>query len=153
MTEPADRDWAEFVTLSQSSALENTSTQDCAAACKALESLASAARHICEISADHCEEAKARLRTATDRVHAACPQCEVRAQQAQEAQGTTMTSDTLVVHTAQSSRGGCGGCATASGAPDFGTAIFVIATLSARIRWAARRRSKKSSSDSQRASP
>jgi len=55
----AGAEWSDFE--SQASALDNASTQDCATACKALESLARAAQHICDVSPGECDAAKTRL--------------------------------------------------------------------------------------------
>jgi hypothetical protein len=121
--------WQDFE--SQQQALENTSTQDCVTACRALESLARAAQHICDVAPDHCEDAKARLAAASDRVHAACPQCEVRTQApVEQGKGTTTAADSVQTQTVASepARGGCAGCAVSSGAPD---AAFVVLMLMA----------------------
>ncbi len=121
--------WQDFEAEQQ--ALESASTQDCATACKALESLARAAQHICEVAPEHCDEAKAKLRAATDRVHAACPQCEVRAQ----------GNAPPVVHTSEqvegvqvSKSGGCAGCTTAGHDEGRSALALILAALLARRR-------------------
>jgi hypothetical protein len=108
--------WEDFQT--QVVVIENTSTQDCAVACKALESLARAAQHICDVAPEHCEEAKARLAAMANRVHAACPQCEIRAQSPPPQVETVATSES--VH----SSAGCADCATSGGTPDATLAIL-----------------------------
>jgi hypothetical protein len=50
----------------------------CSTACAALSSMGRAAEHLCELAsdADHrCEDARARVRSATERVRASCPAC------------------------------------------------------------------------------
>lgn len=123
----AGAEWSDFE--SQASALDNASTQDCATACKALESLSRAAQHICEVAPDQCDAAKARLKSASDRVHAACPSCEVRAQTATGAgAGAPRTDQVLVVQSAPE-HGGCAGCATSNAHGDVGAAAFVLLLL------------------------
>jgi MYXO-CTERM domain-containing protein len=114
--------WSDFD--AQAGALESASLQDCATACKALDSLERAAQHICEVAPEHCEAAKARAKSAADRVHAACPSCEVRA----ETKTGSATGDVMVVQSAPS-HGGCAGCAMAAAHGDAGVAIFVVALL------------------------
>ena len=125
-TADAGDPWSAFT--QQESALETTTTSDCDTACKALESLARAADHICRVAPEHCDEAKARLRAASDRVHAACPQCAARAELAP---GETR-NDGVPVTTVQASErapSGCGGCTTASTRGSGGLALFALALL------------------------
>lgn len=124
--------WTDFTTQSQS--LENTSSQDCATACKALESLARAAQHICDVAPEHCEEAKSRLRAASDRVHAACPQCNVAAHG--DATPPVVDAKTTNVAAAESTRGGgCAGCTTASTTPaDAGVMTLALAAIVGLVR-------------------
>lgn len=120
--------WTDFA--QQESALENTSTSDCATACKALESLARAAEHICAVAPEHCDEARARVRAATDRVHAACPQCTVGTATVSNApQARAENQSVEVVAASRESRGGCAGCATAGREPGAGLALLSLATL------------------------
>ena len=126
----------------QESALETASIQDCATACKALESLARAAQHLCVVAPEHCDEAKAKLRTASDRVHASCPQCEVRAEVAprpiqfsgQESSGTVQTE------AAPTKGGGCAGCSVSAHETGSGALAFAALALGAGIRRRRRRR-------------
>ena len=128
----AGAEWSDFE--AQAGALDNTSTQDCATACKALDSLARAAEHICQVAPDQCEAAKARVKNASERVHAACPTCETRA----EATGTAPAGDTVLV--AQSApRSGCAGCAISGTNGDAELAVLG-AVLLAGIGWRRRRR-------------
>ena len=122
----AGAEWSDFE--SQASALDNASTQDCATACKALESLSRAAQHICEVAPDQCEAAKARLKNASDRVHAACPSCEVRAEATAQPNAPTTGDHALVVQSAPE-HGGCAGCAMASHGESAGAAAFVLSLL------------------------
>jgi len=123
--------WGDFA--QQESALENTSTSDCETACKALESLARAAEHICSVAPEHCDEAKARLRSASDRVHAACPQCAVRAQA--PAPPARAQNEVVVVQGTSASGGGCAGCATAPRSSNGDLALLGLGLLLlARIR-------------------
>jgi len=103
--------WADFTT--EEGALENVSTSDCETACKALESLARAAEHVCNVDPARCEEARAKVRAASDRVHAACPQCAVRTHA--EAPPPTAGQPVPIVARTESAPApaGCGGCATA----------------------------------------
>jgi MYXO-CTERM domain-containing protein len=133
----AGADWSDFE--SRANALDNTSTQDCATACKALESLSRAAQHICEVAPDQCDAAKARLKNATDRVHAACPSCEVRAGAGAAAQQPMSDHENTVVVERSAPHGGCGGCATSSrGDALAGSALSLL--LLAGIGWRRRRR-------------
>jgi MYXO-CTERM domain-containing protein len=132
----AGAEWSDFE--AQASALDNTSTQDCATACKALESLSRAAQHICEVAPDECESAKAKLKTASDRVHAACPSCEVRAGTTAGAPNTHAEEHTLTVQSAPE-HGGCAGCAMSSrGDAAAGASLSLL--LLAGIGWRRRRR-------------
>jgi len=126
--------WRDFV--AQDEAIENATTQDCATACKALESLARAAQHICDVAPDKCDDAKARLRAASERVHAACPQCSA-ATQAPPA----MNDQVETVSTREAPRtGGCAGCAVASSTTrDASGALGALMALAALVRLRRRR--------------
>lgn len=130
-----EKAWSDF--NAQDGALESASTQDCATACKALESLARAAQHLCDVAPEHCDEAKAKLRTATDRVHAACPQCEVRAEVAPRA--NDFSGQTVVAESATTKRGGCAGCAVATRESGGGAIAFALGALLTGIRRRRRR--------------
>ena len=67
----AGTDWADF--SRNASALDDVSPADCETACKALQSLARAAEHICAVAPEHCQEARSRLAAAREKVRAACP--------------------------------------------------------------------------------
>ncbi|WP_437718732.1 hypothetical protein WMF45_21285 [Sorangium sp. So ce448] len=57
---------------------EPTSTPPCETACRALASMSRAAQHLCGLAGDadqRCDSARARVKSATDRVEARCPRC------------------------------------------------------------------------------
>jgi MYXO-CTERM domain-containing protein len=114
----------------QQYAAEATDTQQCAVACKALESLARATQQLCEIGPEHCEEARAKLRDVMARVRAACPEC-----QSAQNPPPTMTADTHTVQAAEvSHRGGCAGCATSGSSPEIPWLVAGLALFAARRR-------------------
>jgi uncharacterized protein (TIGR03382 family) len=133
-----DDPWQQFVdddttllrSLPEADAAVATGTTDCAQACKALESLSRAAKHICDIAPEHCKEARARLSDATARVRAVCPSCAITEEQRAGGQASAID----VQETVQVSRtsGGCGGCATApqsdAGAP-YALALALLAWI------------------------
>ncbi|HEY1956250.1 MAG TPA: MYXO-CTERM sorting domain-containing protein [Polyangiaceae bacterium] len=120
--------WSEF--QANATALDAPSP-DCATACKALESLARAADHICAIAPEHCQEARARVAAARERVRAACPDCAISFQ---DEYRTGATTEVLAVRSAPS-RGGCAGCAMTPSSGS-GGALFALGLglLLARIR-------------------
>ncbi|WP_438036819.1 hypothetical protein [Sorangium sp. So ce204] len=57
---------------------EPTSAPPCETACRALASMSRAAQHLCGLAGDadqRCDSARARVKSATDRVEARCPRC------------------------------------------------------------------------------
>lgn len=114
----AESAWSEV----QQRAAEVAATQDCRVACRALESLSRATKKLCDIGPDHCEEARAKLRDATARVRATCPECEVKttvepkATNPPPAPPSYAGSDTVAKEeaAAPSKSGGCAGCGIAS---------------------------------------
>jgi hypothetical protein len=61
----------------------NGAEDPCAVACRALASMRSSADHLCQLSGDgdgRCDDARARVRGATQRVKSVCPACAVAAQ-------------------------------------------------------------------------
>lgn len=63
---------------SPDAAAAQSSGDPCATACHALASMGRAADHLCGLSGEddtRCEGARARVKNATDRVHAQCPAC------------------------------------------------------------------------------
>jgi hypothetical protein len=61
----------------------NGAEDPCAVACRALASMRSSADHLCQLSGDgdgRCDDARARVRGATQRVRAVCPACSAATQ-------------------------------------------------------------------------
>ncbi len=119
-----EKTWSEV----QQQAAQADSAQDCAIACRALESLARATRHLCELGPEHCDEARAKLREATERVRAACPDCAATGA-TPTTEPRTAPSDQLVSAGATSTapergRGGCASCTTTDSASDVASGLF-----------------------------
>lgn len=109
----SDKTWTQV----QQNAAEAESAQDCAIACRALESLSRATQHLCDLGPEHCDEARAKLREATERVRAACPECAaVRGAQPEARMATAPPSagggsaDRAVAAESTQRGGGCAGC-------------------------------------------
>lgn len=124
--------------------IDQLSTSDCAAACKALASIRRAADRICELEpGPRCDAARAKADNATKRVREACPDCailglkkdeEQEKRAARPAEAPAPPSPAAESVPAES-RGGCRNCTTASGAPDRGDfAVFALAALLIRRR-------------------
>lgn len=120
------------------------STNDCAAACKALASIRRATDRICELEpGPRCDAARAKAEDATKRVRDACPECAIARLEddhvkkpGEEGRATTPPADTPSAKPAaapapeRSEARGCRSCATSSGAPDRGDfAVFAVAAL------------------------
>ncbi len=116
----SQKTWSEV----QQQAAEAENTQDCAIACRALESLARATQHLCDLGPEHCDEARAKLREATERVRAACPECaagrgaQTEAPHVVNAPPAPAGGGTEAVQAESTRGGGCAGCNTASSARD-----------------------------------
>ncbi len=57
---------------------DSSAADPCATACSALESMARAAKHLCDLTGDgdaRCDNARSRVSGATERVSASCPAC------------------------------------------------------------------------------
>jgi len=57
---------------------ETSSASPCTTACRALASMERAAEHLCDLSGSddtRCDSARARVKSATERVYAQCPSC------------------------------------------------------------------------------
>jgi hypothetical protein len=121
----------------QERAAEALASQDCRVACRALESLQRATKRLCDIGPEHCEEARAKLRDATERVRTTCPECEVKAVQstskpppAPPQYGGGADKTVAREEAAPAKSGGCAGCNTAAGARgSIGLAILVLLAL------------------------
>jgi len=118
----SEKTWAEV----QQQAAQAENTQDCAIACRALESLSRATQHLCDIGPEHCDEARAKLREATQRVRAACPECAaVRGEQpeprvmtnAPPTAGGTNADQAVAAESTQRG-GGCAGCSASESSGD-----------------------------------
>lgn len=112
-----------------------TSSTDCAASCRALESMRRAADHLCAIEhGDRCEQARAKVRDAIDRVRVSCPGCPSSQPESAAvvpsppptpptppptppppAQSGDLHAEARTVSADSPKRGGCAGCATTSG--------------------------------------
>jgi MYXO-CTERM domain-containing protein len=132
----AEQAWAEV----QKSSTEALASQDCRLACRALESLQRATKRLCDIGPEHCEEARAKLRDATQRVRTTCPECEVQTNvPADQPKNANMPppsyggggSDTLASESAPQKSGGCAGCNTSTSDPGI-AGLVVLAVLALR---------------------
>jgi hypothetical protein len=113
----SDKAWAEV----QKSSAEALASQDCRVACRALESLQRATRRLCDIGPEHCEEARAKLKDATNRVRTTCPECEVQTvqpgvdpktatQPPPEGRAGGSSDQAVATEAAPSKSGGCASC-------------------------------------------
>jgi hypothetical protein len=121
--------------------VESLSVADCTLSCKALASMERARDRICELAPGaRCDEARAKVASAQEKVAAACPSCAVnkkpepapppadaKASAHPVAEGTSVQ--------AERERGGCASCRIA-GAPRGGVAgdatLLVLATVALR---------------------
>jgi hypothetical protein len=136
LAEP-EKAWADV----QQQAAEAESTQDCALACKALQSLARATQHLCDLGPDHCDEARAKLREASERVHAICPDCAVGSGGAAPPPRTPTpapapaegSNDRVVAETATQRGGGCAGCSASTSRGDLAVPGLALLALLASV--------------------
>jgi hypothetical protein len=124
--------------------------QDCAAACRAIDSMRSATERICEIDpGDPCARARETLRKSGARVRAACPDCAVASDKKlapQEADAPPQaprpttpqgTAEAEAVH----SKGGCASCTTVGErSGDEEAPPWALLVLGSVAMWATRRR-------------
>jgi uncharacterized protein (TIGR03382 family) len=113
---PAFADEREDLLRQLSQEYEALSTSDCVAACRALGSMQRAADRLCEMDAGTaCAEARAKVEDARKRVRAACPACV--AERPEPPAPSTTPSPELSANAppAESARGGCAGCSSATG--------------------------------------
>ncbi len=117
------------------------STADCSTACRALGSIRRVADRICALDpGEPCASARTKAEDATRRVREACPDCAVAAiappsPMPASREATVATTDSGPP--AESKRGGCAGCTTASGTTDpanAGGLVFAVAALAVRRR-------------------
>ncbi len=122
----AGTEWADF--SQNASALDDVTPADCETACKALQSLARAAEHICAVAPEHCQEARARVAAAREKVRAACPDCAVQFQDDRTKGEVTVATESAPA------RGGCAGCTTSGGGARGALFALAMLLLLARIR-------------------
>jgi len=107
-----DRDWA---------SLQNA---DCATACRALDSMRHAADRLCALDqGDRCARAQQRVRDATDRVRATCPDCAAANKEEQAkvpAAGEQPQETSATAPPAEQRGGGCAACAVGMPSVDGG---------------------------------
>jgi MYXO-CTERM domain-containing protein len=130
MQAEVDRDYAQAM------------ASDCTTACHALESMKRATDRLCVLDpGDRCAKAKQKLGDATTRVRTACPACaeELSAPGSNPVPTPAMAppSEALANSEAVHSRGGCGGCASATGPAD---AVAPVALLGLAVMTMRRRR-------------
>lgn len=125
----AGAEWADF--SQNASALDDVTPADCETACKALQSLARAAEHICAVAPEHCQEARARVAAAREKVRAACPDCAVQFQDDRAKGEVTVANESL---RSAPARGGCAGCTTSGGGARGALFALAMLLLLARIR-------------------
>ncbi len=146
-------DEAEDLARSIASQAEALSTDDCAAACKALASMRRATDRLCSLDAGRrCADARARLDDASRKVRAACPTCEVAMPAPPEDKPSVVHApakggapppaapEAASAPPSESRRGGCAGCSGASGGTDAGTIVAVVTALVTLARRTRRRR-------------
>lgn len=108
-------------------------TDDCAAACKALDSMRRSVQRLCELEPGaRCEEARKTLADSERRVVAACPVC-VRSPPPPP-EDRMAKAEAAPLPASERAPRGCGGCEAGTAPGD--ASIFVLATLSllARLR-------------------
>lgn len=125
----AESAWAEV----QKSSAEALASKDCRVACRALESLQRATKRLCDIGPEHCEEARAKLKDATERVRTTCPECEVQtvqppkiATQPPEPTSAGASHDQAMTEGAPSKSGGCASCNATQADPSVLGALALV---------------------------
>jgi MYXO-CTERM domain-containing protein len=133
----------DLATLQKSLADEQValSTADCSTACRALGSIRRVTDRICVLDpGEPCTSARTKADESARRVREACPDCAIAALAPppvpREATVATMDSGPP----AESKRGGCAGCTTASGASEHANAAGLAFALTALL---LRRRSRR----------
>jgi hypothetical protein len=118
--------------------------QDCAVACRAVDSMRSATERICEIDpGDPCARARDTLRKSAARVRTACPECSAATEKRlapQEAAVPASPPQGTAQAEAVRTRGGCASCTVGrGGASDEGALPWALLVAGAAV-WATRRR-------------
>jgi hypothetical protein len=119
------------------------STADCMTACRALGSIRRVADRICALDpGEPCTSARAKAEDATRRVREACPDCAIAAlaPPPPKTEERTMVLDSGPP--AESKRGGCAGCTTATASPSnrVNAGLLFVALLALVSRLRGRRR-------------
>ncbi len=119
---------------------EALSTEDCTAACRALASIKRATERLCALDpGPPCQAARAKERSATERVREACPDCAVALTPPKEREPVVAAEAQRPP--AESARGGCAGCVMAPAyAPSPSDVLSVAAILIALARRARKKR-------------
>ncbi|MBL8607201.1 MAG: hypothetical protein JNL38_07765, partial [Myxococcales bacterium] len=129
--------------------VESLSTDDCAAACKALESMGRAAERICTLEPGvRCDDARAKVSGARSKVRAACPACAVaaatepshKAPSPPSPRDAPATGDTVVTESRERRGGGCAGCSASGTGSDLAGGIGTLALALFALGRARRRR-------------
>jgi hypothetical protein len=104
-------------------------TSDCVEACRALASMSRAADRLCALGAGaSCDEARARVDAAAQRVRAACPTCTIHATETlAPAPASPVQTESVVT----APRGGCASCTASSAREPGGLALTVAAAFAA----------------------
>lgn len=123
------------------------STDDCTAACRALESMGRAAERICAIEpGPRCADARGKVETARGRVRSACPTCASANVAPPETtdkrpappppspgadSGGTKGAEAVQASAppSEQKRGGCAGCTTTERSSDLGGVCVVLVAL------------------------
>ena len=125
---------------------QKLSTGDCAVACQALGSMQHAADRLCELAPGPlCAEARSKVKNATDRVRASCPECGAAGNEvppiAAGARDFEKPEVGQEVVAAAPRRGGCAGC-TVGGERGGAAGALALVLAWAIARW--RRRGRRS---------
>jgi uncharacterized protein (TIGR03382 family) len=113
------------------------STDDCAAACRALASIRRAADRLCALEpGPRCDEARTKEESATERVRSACPDCALAAFAPQE---EARADAPVELAGAAPERGGCASCRAVRRGPTGGSVAFAALAAWATA-WLFRRR-------------
>jgi hypothetical protein len=118
----------------------NLSVADCTLSCRALASMERARDRICELSPGaRCDDARAKVASARDKVAAACPSCATHERPEPAPPNDAKASAPPEPAPANQSvasehrTGGCAGCRTASTGDKLGDAgLVILATLALR---------------------
>jgi hypothetical protein len=131
---------------------EALSTDDCAAACRALGSMRRAADRLCTLDPGRrCTEARARVDEAARKVREACPGCAVAMPQSEDEKPSIVhapakggvsggsgapeaTVNAQAAPPSESRRGGCAGCSGSSGGHGGTSALSLVGAVALALR-------------------